>query len=210
MGDLPEPDVLNSATPFGVPRRLSATVRTLARRGLSGEFAREMAPADPVLAERLPVAGVSEAMRYALAVRLIAEHARLRVLDDELIVGSATYLEAPQHCVPILGGSSTSHVTLGFDRVLRAGYRGLRAQIDERLARGGLDSAGADLLESMRVCLDAAGIWHVRHVALLEGRVAASSGARRAHAGQGSRTRHHCPPPAVPFLKKSRSMPTAH
>jgi formate C-acetyltransferase len=174
-------DSLNSVTTFDVPRRLSAQTRELARLGLEGQFARQMVMAGPELSARLPDDGTSENMRYALAVRLVAENAPLRVMPDELVVGSATYLEAPNHLTPIHGGSSTSHLTLGFDRALKMGYRGLRRQIEERLARDDLDARGIDLLRSMRVCLDAAGLWHARHVSLLEERVAASSGAQRVH-----------------------------
>jgi len=62
---------------------------------------------------------------------------------------------------------------------LRIGYRGLRQQLDERLHRGGLDAQGVDLLEAMRICLDAAGTWHARHVAALELLVAESPDVER-------------------------------
>jgi pyruvate-formate lyase len=161
--------------------KLSERTRALAERGLGGELGRQMFPADPGLAKGLPAGGVSEEMKCALAIRLIAETAPLRILPEELIVGSATYLEAVFHRVPILGSRSTSHLTVGFDRALRMGYRGMRRQIVERLARGDLDDRGADLLQSMLVCLDAAGIWHRRHLEEL-GRLAEdASGSQREH-----------------------------
>ncbi|MBM3500098.1 MAG: hypothetical protein FJX74_15690, partial [Armatimonadetes bacterium] len=98
----------------------------------------------------------------------------------ERIVGSATLLEAPRHQAPLTGLSSTSHTTLGFDRALQIGYGGLRAQVDERLARGDLDEQGLDLLRAMRLCLEAAGIWHRRHLALLDELIAGSAGVQQA------------------------------
>jgi pyruvate-formate lyase len=164
---------LNSATSFTPPQRLSPATRELARRGLSGEFGRMMVDADPALHELLP-ADVSEERRYALAVRLIAETAPLRLLEEELIAGAATYREAPMHLTPIHGGHSTSHLTPDFAKVLRIGYRGLRAEIQARLARGGLDARGVDLLDAMLICLDAAALWHRRYIDALEGMHAAS------------------------------------
>jgi len=160
--------------------KLSAETHELARRAQAGEHGRTMRPAEFSLDEAGALAGLSPEMRYAHAVKLIAERAPLRVLDGERIVGSATLLEAAHHMTPVLGAPSTSHTTLGFDRALRVGYRGLREQVRSRLARGGLDEKGRDLLEAMLVCLDAAGTWHRRHVELLERRVAEARGAARA------------------------------
>jgi pyruvate-formate lyase len=158
---------LNRATSFTPPQRLSPATRELAQRGLSGEFGRRMVDADPTLRGRLPN-GVSEERRYALAVRLIAETAPLRILDEELIAGAATYRDAAMHLTPIHGGHSTSHLTPDFAKVLRIGYRGLRAEIEARLAREDLDEQGTDLLTSMLICLDAAAHWHRRHMEALQ------------------------------------------
>ena len=107
-------------------------------------------------------------MRYAHCIRLIAENAPLRILPVERVVGSATLREATGHAVPIYGKASVSHTTIGFDDVLKVGYKGLRKQIDERLARGGLDAKGLDLLNAMNVCLDAADRWHRRYIDSLD------------------------------------------
>jgi pyruvate-formate lyase len=160
--------------------RLSPKVRDLAARALAGEHGRVMRNATFGL--DLDDAGeLSENRRYALAAQAIAEQAPLRVLDGEAIIGSATLLEAANHLTPILGSHSTSHVTLGWKRVLDHGYVGLRRQIEERLAQdgssdGALDAQGVDLLEAMLGCLDAAEIWRQRHLALLDERIATSHG----------------------------------
>ncbi|MBN1399892.1 MAG: hypothetical protein JXA74_03585 [Anaerolineae bacterium] len=159
--------------------RLSALTHTLAAHALSGEHGRNMGNATfglPKAQGREP----SEEQLYAQALLAMARHAPLRVLDGELIVGSATLLEAANHQTPVLGTPSTSHTTLAFHRVLREGYRGLRQRIEERLARGDLDAERRDLLEAMRLCLDAAAIWHGRYVALLKARIAEAQGEQRA------------------------------
>ena len=117
------------------PKRLSDTTHQLAERALSGEHGRAMANAGFALDEECLI-GQSPDMRYAQACKLVAENAPLRILPGELIVGSATLLEAPAHRTPVAGVASTSHTTIGFDRVLRSGYQDLRKRIAERLARG--------------------------------------------------------------------------
>jgi len=167
-----------SSTP--VTRRLSDVTHSLARRGLGGEWGRATVAANLNVEDLVDCSGLSEEMKYAHSIRLIAEKAPLRVLPGERIVGSATYREACNHTVPIYNKSSVSHTTMGFDRVLKEGYRGLRKRVEERLARGGLDDKGIDLLNAMRMCLDAADVWHRRNVLHLKELISRSSGEERA------------------------------
>jgi len=155
------------------PKRLSDATRALAERAISGEHGRGMRNADFSLDESA-VEGMSRDMRYAVAAKLIAEKAPLRVLPGEKIVGSATLLEGPMHMTPVAGVPSISHTTVGFHRVLPLGYGGLKRQIEERLARGDLDDKGKDLLAAMTLCLEAADTWHRRNIELL-GKLAAES-----------------------------------
>ncbi len=172
-------ETLNVAAPVEPPKRLSDKTYILAKRGLGGEFGRQMVNADIKLEDHIVLDGLSEEMKYAQAVMLIAKNAPLRVLPDELIIGSATYREAPYHVTPIHKGGSTSHLTLGFDRILKIGYKGLGAEIEERLSQPGLDDKGVDLLKSMLVCLDAMKAWHERHIELLRELIDKSSGKQK-------------------------------
>ncbi len=117
------------------PRRLRDETRALAQRGLAGEHGRSLKNADFAL-DPAEIAGLSLEMRYAHAVKLIAEKAPLRILPFEQVVGSATLLEACHHSTPVIGIGSTSHLTLGFDRILREGYKGIREQILATKAKG--------------------------------------------------------------------------
>jgi pyruvate-formate lyase len=150
-----------------VPRRLTEVTRELARRALSGEYREQTKNAEFAL-KKESLAGLSRNMRYGKSAMLVAEKAPLRIIFGERIVGSATLLEAVKHSVPVLNISSTSHTTIGWHRVLKIGYRGLRQEIEDRLARRGLDESGIDLLNSMLLCLDAADVWHRRHMETLE------------------------------------------
>jgi formate C-acetyltransferase len=148
------------------PQRLRAITHELAQRGLSGEFGRSLVSAD-WSAPELQDASLPASQKYALATMSVAQHAPLRILPGELIVGSATLREAADHRTPLLGIDSTSHTTIGFEKALKTGYRGLRAEINERLSRGGLDEHGVDLLQSMLKTLDAAAVWQNRNIELL-------------------------------------------
>ena len=148
------------------PQRLRAITHELAQRGLSGEFGRSLVSAGWSVPE-LQDASLSASQKYALATMSVAQQAPLRILPGELIVGSATLREASDHHTPLLNIDSTSHTTIGFEKVLKTGYRGLRAEINERLSRGGLDEHGVDLLQSMLKTLDAAAVWQNRNIELL-------------------------------------------
>ena len=162
------------------PERLSPETRRFATRVLSGELGRAMREADFRI-DAVTTPASTDNSRYATVVSRIADTAPLRLLPEEKLVGAAPLLEATCHRTPGCDIRGTSHTTAGFGKVLAEGYRGLRARLDERLARGDLDEAGVDLVRSMRSCLDAAGQWHTRYVAELEGLIDRSEGARRRH-----------------------------
>ncbi len=155
-------------TPFAGDKLLSEATRQLALSYISGEIGRSVKPAafalDPEFLESKPTPN----RHYAEAVRRIAAKAPLRILPGERLVGAATLSEAAQHMTPLTPFRSISHTTLGFEKALRIGYCGIRKQIDERLQRGGLDTDGVDLLETMWTCIEAAGIWHSRYLAAID------------------------------------------
>jgi formate C-acetyltransferase len=122
------------------PQRLSETTRALAHKAIAGEHGRSMVKADFALDSQL-VRGLSPDLRYGHACKLVAEKAPLRILPGEQIVGSATLLEAAAHSTPVANIGSVSHTTLAWDKVLKLGYRGLREQIEARLARGEFESS---------------------------------------------------------------------
>ncbi|MHB1355614.1 MAG: pyruvate formate lyase family protein [Anaerolineae bacterium] len=165
---------------------LDAKTHLLAERALHGEWGRSMVDAPLTLANNPELDGKSAEQRYAAAIKLIAEQAPLRIDPNELLVGAATLQQATFHRVPVyLDGKpefySISHVTLGFGRALKFGYQGLRNEINDRLARGGLDARGIDLLTAMQTCLDAAKTWHQRYMQALDGLIAETTGAQQAH-----------------------------
>ena len=165
-------------------QRLSAGTRELARRVLEGEWGLALADLPLTLDGRADAAAASPAMYEALAVKLIAEQAPVRIDPSQRLAGSATLKAASWHKLPIYRNGetsiwSTSHLTAGFDHALQLGYGGLRRQVNGRIARGSLTGEQLDFLRSMLVCLDAAAIWHRRHMELLDRLIAESDGERR-------------------------------
>jgi len=167
-------------------KRLSDETHALGRRVLEGQWGASMVDA-PIALDGVPgLDCMPTPLQAAHAVRLISEQAPLRIDPAQRLVGGATLLASARHRIPVyLDGQlpfvSVSHLTAGFDHLLKVGYRGLRAQIDERIARGDLDSLGQASLAAMSICIDAAGIWHERHMAELAFRIALSSDQERQH-----------------------------
>lgn len=169
---------------FGLPsgtrsvRRLPEATRALAARALSGEHGRSMQAAGFGIPDEFFLRLPTPNRIAAEAVRLIGEKAPLRLLPGERLAGSATLRDATRHVIPLTSFTSVSHTTLGFEKALRVGYRGLRRQIHDRLARP-VTPEGRDLLESMLISLDGAAAWHRRHIELLQQRIGESSGRER-------------------------------
>ncbi|MBM4087516.1 MAG: hypothetical protein FJ272_22200, partial [Planctomycetes bacterium] len=162
--------------PGGV-RRLSEETRALAARVLAGEYGRAMGPAAFGLTPEQNA--LPPELRAAMAVKLIAEKAPLRIEPGERLAGASTLIEAARHQMPVANVPGTSHTTLGFDVALKSGLRGVRARITERRGRGGLTAQQATFLDAMTLCLDAMQVWHQRLMGELERRAAASTGATR-------------------------------
>lgn len=157
-----------SASLFEVPSRLSSIAHKIAEEGFSGKWGKEMQDPDWDYSE-VTNSKVGTQERYGLAALSVAKHAPLRFADGELIVGSASLLPAALHKIPCMGNaSSVSHTTLGFERILKIGYSGLRKEITDRQKQGNLDAEGEDLLKGMLMTLDAAKIWNERYIARLE------------------------------------------
>ncbi len=172
----PEAHGFGVATPFSGERRLSDATRALAACYGSGEIGRTAQDAAFAIAPAFLDATPTANQHYAEAVRLIAAHAPLRILPGERLAGAATLREAMAHRVPLTPFYSISHTTLGFEEALQSGCRGIRKRIDARLREEGLDEKAADLLTAMRICLDALGCWHERHVRALERLAETASG----------------------------------
>ena len=160
-------------------RRLPDVTRQLAARALAGEYGRSLQKADFALSDDFYMGMPTPNAVATEAIRLIGEKAPLRILPEERLAGAATLREAADHQIPVAGMGSVSHTTLGFEKALRVGYRGLRLEVQDRLTRP-VSAEGRDFLESLLVVIEGATAWHRRHIQALELLVSESSGVEHA------------------------------
>ncbi len=104
--------------------------------------------------------------QYSEYVRLIAQHAPLRIEPGEWLAGASTLMEAAGHALPPGKMWGISHTTIGFEKALRVGYAGLRNELLDRLAQP-LKDTGKVFVEAMLSCVDSAMLWHERNMEAL-------------------------------------------
>ena len=110
--------------------------------------------------------------RYDLAIRRIAEQARIRICEGERVSGAATLGTAITHHVPYhyQGHAemwSVSHLTADFFSAVFEGTDGIRARVNASLEKY-TDPEKRRFLESCLSCLDSMQIYHDRLVAALK------------------------------------------
>jgi len=200
----------NISSEVNMPNRLSELTHRLAKIALDGNHGRQMVHADWKFPEKND-SRLSYNEKYALASLSVALNAPLRINPGEIIVGSATLLEASYHKIPLLEDYSMSHSTLGFGDVLPIGYKGLRNKIENRLSKGDLDESGVDLLRSMLGVLDAAKKWNNRNIELLEQQMLSASEDEKKFIQNTISTLKHVPEnPPVNFREAVQSLWTMY
>jgi len=176
-----------SAFPGSRPVRCSEKTRRFAWDSLQGVYGRQTMETPALNAEDIPgFDGLSVYGKYDAAIRLICEKAPLRLCPDELLCGSATLGNAVSHQIPLNAGgkpimASVSHLTCGFDRVLREGLDSYLERIHARMAKE-CTPAQEEFLRSLENTVESLRIWHGRYLALLaEKRDSAADGTERAY-----------------------------
>lgn len=183
--------------PYGKrPERLSPQTRALAQRVLSGEYGRWLKESPFLLIEdNENFRRLSTVNQQLYCINRIANDAPIRIVEGEYLAGASTLDGARWHCIPVFmseksdDGSetshqvfgSTSHLTCGFEKALKIGYKGLRKEIEESIHLHSLsDDADKEerleFLNALNGCLDAAKIWHDRYMKALKERIASSMG----------------------------------
>ena len=179
------------------PERLDPATRDLARRMLCGENGRYLTETEAVaIDDSAAYAAMSVPQKQLCCVQAVAAKAPIRLIEGEYLAGSAT-LGAAKHgytpaCLaekmddPDYDGRfdwiGTNHVTLGFEKALKIGYKGIRKELLASLEtfRAMPESAERnekiDTLEAMYGCLEAASLWHERNMKALESRIETSLG----------------------------------
>lgn len=151
------------ATGLKRPVRLSEETRMFAWESLHGKYGD--------LARKYPAVEVDDISdfesldwydRYSCCIDAIVRKCPIRLIDGEKVIGSANLGLAIDHTVPatrygnhVFG--SVSHVTLGFDRVLKLGINGIEKEINAYRDRP-YNSKLRRIISYLR-------IWHSRYLA---------------------------------------------
>jgi len=145
------------------PVRLSETTRQFAWESLHGKYGDEAMKTMGVEVDAVAeFDSLDQNDRYAHCIDAIVRKCPIRILDNELIAGSATLGQAIHHNVPATYNgsfiySSVSHVTLGFDRVLKIGINGIARELEQYNDR--------PYTEYLKRVIHHFRIWHTRYLA---------------------------------------------
>lgn len=110
--------------------------------------------------------------QYDISIERICRQAPVRICEWEKISGSASLGQALMGVVPVFRNGSAfipciSHVTLGFDRILRIGINELEREVDGFIAKYG---ENPERLSIKKMIADFR-IWHKRYLDATEGTV---------------------------------------
>jgi len=118
------------------PVRLSEKTRKFALDSLNGKYGDDTMRNFSASSDTIPnFDNLSELEKYDAAIKKICETSPIRICENEKISGAATYGAAILHTVPLTRNderiwSSISHLTAGFDKVLKIGIDGIEKEFD--------------------------------------------------------------------------------
>ena len=169
------------------PRRLSDATHALCGRALAGEFGKAMAEHYCAIVDAPDYEMLSPYTQFSHCIRAIVEQCPIRLVDGELLAGSATLDKARAHEVPaaVKGDDpkkrtfrSHSHLTPHFQKILKLGLRGLEAEIEKSRqfhAQKG-DTEGLFYLDVLEENIGYIKFWHQRYLDAIDARVAQTEG----------------------------------
>ena len=161
---------LNPMTKSDPVKRLSDTTRSLAIRYLTGKYQYRIKDVGFRLEElNLPVNCPPE-IEHGKNTILTAERSGIDILPEELLAGSASNIQALQHCIPGYPppvkwdgkGRSISHTTADFGDAVRKGLSGLEREIRARM-KDDPDLHHQDFFNGLLDVIEAMRIWTNRY-----------------------------------------------
>ena len=169
-------------------RRLSDFTRDFCERSIKGEYGQALAKDFCAIVRDPDYAKKDLVSQYNACVKAIVEQAPIRLIEGELLSGSATFDLARDHKVPAALPeapekylfSSKSHLTPHYQKILKRGVRGLEEEIaasrkkfsvgmypkPERLA----------YLDRMEEVIGYLKFWHSRYLAAIDEKIASAEG----------------------------------
>lgn len=152
------------------PIRLKKSTREFAAESLQGKYGDEAMQTQYLNMDFCDGFGLlSDYEKYDAVIKKIAEEAPVRICESELVSGAATLGGAIYHEVPALYNGnviwrSISHVTLGFNKVLKVGINDIWNEIEERLKDNNLSDRQKTILLSMKNTVHSMRFWHKRYL----------------------------------------------
>lgn len=152
-----------SVTKKARPVRLSEETRRFADESMHGKYG-EMARKTPFVSldhiENFDLLNGYE--QYSECIAEIVRSCPVRLIDGEKLVGSATLGASIDHVVPAFRGGkavfrSVSHLTVGFDRVLKIGVNGIEDEIKKHPEH--------EYYKYLLKIIDNIRLWHSRYLA---------------------------------------------
>lgn len=173
-------------------KRLSDFTRTFAEQSLNGQYGRALANDFCALVDPEGYYDLTPAGRYNRCLKAIVEQAPIRLIDGELLSGSATFDLARNHKVPAAFANdpdrtalfhSKSHLTPHYQKIIKRGVRGLEEEIAKaRVVYGGklpkLDKLA--YLDEMEKTVGHLKFWHQRYLDAIAEKIAATEGQDKA------------------------------
>jgi len=168
--------------------RLSDFTREFCKRSLDGEYGRALAGDFCALVDPEGYYDLTLAGRYNRCLKVIVEQAPIRLIDGELLSGSATFDLARNHKVPAAFANdpdrialihSKSHLTPHYQKILKRGVRGLEEEISEsRVRHGGKipKKEKLEYLDEMETTIGYLKFWHQRYLDAIDEKIASTQG----------------------------------
>ena len=148
------------------PVRLSDKTRAFAYESMHGKYGDMARKVQSVSVDSVDgFEAMDKLEQYSRCIETIARDCPVRLIDGEMIVGSATLGSAIDHMVPATFGGklmfeSVSHLTVGFHRVLKLGMNVIEREI--------LKYSDKPYNEYVRRIIDYMRLWHSRYLEATE------------------------------------------
>ena len=199
--------------------RLSDFTRAFCELSMTGKYGQDLASSFCAIVQDPDFSGKDLVGQYNACVKAIVEQAPIRLIDGELLSGSATFDLARNHKVPAaLPGApreplfhSKSHLTPHYQKILKRGVRGLEQEIAasrKKFAAGKYPKREKlYYLDRMEEVIGYLKFWHRRYLDAIGEKIAATQGQDKARWQTIYTTLEHVPyEPARNFREAIQSL----
>ena len=151
------------------PKRLSAKTRKFAFQSLAGKYGEAIKATPSIDITDKSWESLSNVDQYDLMIKEIVDKAPVRVIDEELVSGSATLFDATKHLIPVTYNGkhdywSVSHLTIDYKTTLDNGIEYYQEQIEKRLEDKTLSDRQKRFLKSLLNVIDCMRVYHEKYL----------------------------------------------